>query len=524
MSRFPHADRMESIGGFEVVRRLGSGPRADVFLGRNQTPTASGPDQVVAIKVYRSSTPDSEIQHEIRALSRSASDHLVRLIDVATTPDGTPALILGPVGVRKLSELVVMSRRLTAGEVVTATAPIVDAIAGLHRAGVSHGAVHASNVMFDQRGAPVLVGFGSARVIEPARPRTEDQPLVSASESVRDVATDLADLAVVIRCVCAASDADSTRVRAHLDRLPFASDPAAWCAQLEDALHDLAPGEPVRFDGGRVPSQEVLAHGARAIKVSAHEAQPKPGEEASDAAESLGERRAALIEMRAGRTPAWILALGLPDTAVALLQTPVRGLVSALGSGLRNVRRPFWVVAGSTMAILVASLVLIPQNTTSSARAGEETGSASRAIAPSRSDLVEPEPIAPLAEPGSSIGEDSSPEEKASVRIAGDDPVAALEALLVGRSRCFDQRSILCLDAVDQPGSAAWEMDSTIITRGALGKHSPTPLARAGGITLSQRLGDSAILTATDAETGTEATVLVMRGETGWRIRDIIVP
>ena len=515
---------MESIGGFEVVRRLGSGPRADVFLGRNQTRTASGPDQAVAIKVYRPSTSDVEIQREIRALSRAASDHLVRLIDVATTPDGTPALILGPVGIRKLSELVVMSRRLTAGEVVTATAPLVDAIAGLHRAGVSHGAVHAANVMFDQRGAPVLVGFGSASVVESARPHAGDQLLLSASEGVRGVATDLADLAVVIRCVGAASDADTTRVCAHLDRLPFAPDPAAWCAELEDALHDLAPGEPVRFDEGMAHSQEAHAQEARAHEVSALEAQTKPGGEASDAVQSLGERRAALIEMRAGQTPAWILALALPDTAVALLQTPVRGLVSALGKGLRNVRRPFWVVAGSTMVVLVASLVLIPQNTTSSARAGQGTDSAARASAPPRSDLSEPAPIASLVKPSPSIGEVSSLLEEASVQITGDDPVVALEALLVGRSRCFEQRSILCLDAVDQPGSAVWEMDSTVITRREAGELSTTPLARAGAIILSDRLGDSAILTATDADTGTEATVLVLRGETGWRIRDIIVP
>ena len=63
-----------------------------------------------------------------------------------------------------------------------------------------------------------------------------------------------------------------------------------------------------------------------------------------------------------------------------------------------------------------------------------------------------------------------------------------------------------------------------VITRREAGEHSTTPLARAGAITLSDRLGDSAILTATDTDTGIETTVLMMRGETGWRIRDIIVP
>ena len=101
-----------------------------------------------------------------------------------------------------------------------------------------------------------------------------------------------------------------------------------------------------------------------------------------------------------------------------------------------------------------------------------------------------------------------------------DDPLAALELLLVERERCIRDLSVLCLDAVDQAGSAALADDTALVRAIQNGGESAHVALDASGAELVERLGDSAIvrLTATDPETQ-PASLLLMKGEAGWRIR-----
>ena len=502
---------MESIGGFELVRRLGSGPRAEVFLGRSQPTTSPGGSQSAAVKLFRPTTPLAEISKEIGALERARSDHLVRLIDIASAPDGTPALILGLLGATRLSDVVIATRCLSAGEVVTATVPIVGAVMQLHRAGVSHGGIRLSNIVFDHRGAPVLVGFGRARLIAERDIRASTTAFPSTRADDIGFGADLADLAVVIRAVCAASDAHTGSVFDHLDQLRQATDPVEWTAELEDLLHDLGLGEPVRFDGPTTARPTITP--------------PRDPAGVSVPAE-LGERRSALLETRAGRVPAWIAALGLPDAVIDVLQTPVVATIRRLSAALGAVRRPFWWAAGAVAVVLITSTVLIPQGAPSSARADPAThpsritthdaGDTSTAQPDRPDDTPDPVDTPDATDAGGSGGPRAE--------VMGDDPAVALDALLRVRSGCFDKRSVECLTTVDQAGSAAWDIDRSSITRQETGEDFQPLMMRATGITLSDRLGDSAILSATDVDSSLVLTVLVIRDEEGWRIRDIIAP
>jgi hypothetical protein len=102
--------------------------------------------------------------------------------------------------------------------------------------------------------------------------------------------------------------------------------------------------------------------------------------------------------------------------------------------------------------------------------------------------------------------------------IAGDDPVAAALALLERRGGCFAELSVLCLEHVDQQGSSALTADRAAIQQLRDGDEADYATAKADQARLVERLGDSALV-----EVGPEtapASLLLMRSEAGWRIRD----
>jgi len=113
------------------------------------------------LKVFHTDTSASSIDVELAALSASATAHVVRLIDIATVETGEPpCLVLERLPGPTLSLHLDDQRRLTAGQAVTVLAPLCAAVHALHEAGITHGAIHLRRIVFDQRGAPVLTGFG----------------------------------------------------------------------------------------------------------------------------------------------------------------------------------------------------------------------------------------------------------------------------------------------------------------------------------------------------------------------------
>ncbi|WP_394768151.1 hypothetical protein [Lacisediminihabitans sp.] len=77
-----------------------------------------------------------------------------------------------------------------------------------------------------------------------------------------------------------------------------------------------------------------------------------------------------------------------------------------------------------------------------------------------------------------------------------------------------------CLDSVDQAGSAAIEADENLIRTAQQDRRKPVPLA-ADHAELVQRLGDSAMVRIVGADGAPPASLLLVRGSAGWRIRDI---
>jgi serine/threonine protein kinase len=128
-----------------------------------------------------------------------------------------------------------------------------------------------------------------------------------------------------------------------------------------------------------------------------------------------------------------------------------------------------------------------------------------------------PSPAPPAAPPQTEPA--VSPTAVPSEVEAPEDPVEALSRLLARREECLRDLSMLCLEDVDEQGSAALDDDRRAIQAVIDAGEQPAAVdARDAAVV--ERLGDS-VLIALGPESR-PASVLLMKGEAGWRIRDYI--
>ncbi|MGN6501835.1 MAG: hypothetical protein ACTHKX_02885 [Pseudolysinimonas sp.] len=234
-------------------------------------------------------------------------------------------------------------------------------------------------------------------------------------------------------------------------------------AMLSSDLFDLAASRPIRFD----QDEESVRAPMRVVGLTA----PPP--------QSTGEAQV-------------LLSRALEFGPARLVREAVR---RRWGSWSARGRRLALAVASATVVTVVAVLA-IP--------------SPAPSVAPVGSGAPDPDPV-------SSSAGDAAP--TAPREVVGDDPLAALGPLLSRRTECFRELSEVCLADVDEQGSSAWSDDRAALD--AIVDHAQQPvLLDAGGAELVQRLGDSALIAlAPDTE---PASLLLLKGEAGWRIRDYV--
>ena len=234
----------DSVAGFRLVRKLGSGSRADVFLGH----AGSESPRTAAIKVFHATTAAESIDSEVRALSLANHAHTVALRDLSTGADGRPVLVLERLELGSLGHLLTRRSSLTAGEAVTILAPLAAAVGAIHESGVAHGVISASRVLFRESGAPVLCGFGHA------------------SFGGDGVEADNRALAALTHGVLERVDG-AAALRAWLGSL--VGHPLGFSVQLSERIFDLAEAAPVRFEPDPIRAELVPARTVQATTVQA---------------------------------------------------------------------------------------------------------------------------------------------------------------------------------------------------------------------------------------------------------------
>lgn len=525
MLRVLQTRSMETVGGYRLVRTLGIGARSHIYLGHAGSRETPAGDRIAAIKVYRPATDDASIDREIEALARASSQHLLELIDLATGPDGRPCLILPRLGSGTLARLLAVRGTVAPGEAVSILVPVVQAVQELHRVGVAHGAVASSSVLFDDRGAPVLARFGAASLIG-------DFPIDGSGPSLTPAELDaepraIADRTALQGLLMTVLDRLEPGSPRTLDALrQVFSDSAFGMARLLDIidlLFALAPALPIRFDEApldSLTSLSLIRPGPDPVSPLAvfGPGSPTPMSEFSSSKSPTSEMRVGTAIRHFTRLLSTARIVGVADThPFARFRQRVFGF-------LAPVRMPVWIAGGAGIAALVIALTVIPA-------ARSETPAGSPGATPT-STASAPTQGAPSGSPRSSgagapaPGAAQNPEAPKATRES-DDPVAAARALLSIRSKCFSAKSTTCFDSVDQVGSAMIEADRDLFRRLVSG--APLPIeATLDGFTpqLIQQWGDSAILQLVAADGSAAsmtnpAPLLLVRGETGWRIRDL---
>jgi hypothetical protein len=516
----------DTVAGYRLIRRIGSGRSSEVFLARGPDDTAGNPS--VALKIFRPEADPDAIGREVQAMLACPTAALPRLYDVATTPENRVCLVLEHLQGLGLDRVLEGRGTVAAGEVVTVAATVTATLQALHDAGFSHPEVTASCVRFDGNGRPVLLGLGALATLPHG---------VAGVGMKRDAAVGLTGLLRSLLAYLDRGDAAAPAAGALLaefEAAALARPFPATLAGLESALFAWAAAGEVRF----------------AVRAPAAEPAPMPALQVQASQGRAGQVRAAAVN-----------AVQPPVGPVAAQVTGrVRGMVGrwvahsgaaavarAQGQRLRSVRRraetAIRLVPGGRPVILgfaVVSVLVIgglaalsslppaagsgPHRSAGSGATGTAaTGTAATGTAATGTaapaDLPDTEP-------------DTEPAASAQDMVTGDDPAAAVLELLHRREACLAEGSVLCLDGVDQPGSVVMAADGYRIRQmqeeavppttapvpagpGAVGPRTAVVQERTGNAALVVLGGEGRKVNAQPA------SALVIKGEAGWRLREL---
>ncbi len=158
----------EDLGtDFDVVRPLGEGAFAKVFLGRERAL-----DRPVAVKVLRRSlaADDTARQRFVREARLAAKIHhpaVVSVYRVGELSDGRPYLVMEYIDGRTYADILAAGGRLSEDEVREVLTEVCGALEAAHALGIIHRDVRPGNIMRTRDGGRiVLADFGVAGVLE----------------------------------------------------------------------------------------------------------------------------------------------------------------------------------------------------------------------------------------------------------------------------------------------------------------------------------------------------------------------
>ena len=180
------------IGAYRIERAIGHGGMGAVYLAKR----ADGEfDQQVAIKVVgnrlASSVMLDRFREERRILAVLEHPNVARLLDGGTTPDGLPYVVMEYVDGVPINDFC-DARRLPVRSRIALFRLVCGAVSYAHQRLVIHRDIKAGNILVTADGAPKLLDFGIATLVDPslapeARARTVLRALTPDSASPEQV-------------------------------------------------------------------------------------------------------------------------------------------------------------------------------------------------------------------------------------------------------------------------------------------------------------------------------------------------
>lgn len=163
----------QTIGRYEIIRSVGRGSQATVYLGRDPTL-----DRLVAIKVLTSGDAvlnrmtDDGAPLEARISSKLKHPNIVPIFDAGEC-DAGPYLVFEYVEGQTLAQLLKSGGAMPLEKAVPIIAAILKALAAAHASEILHLDLNPRNILIDRDDMPRVMDFGLAQYIDLARERDE---------------------------------------------------------------------------------------------------------------------------------------------------------------------------------------------------------------------------------------------------------------------------------------------------------------------------------------------------------------
>jgi serine/threonine-protein kinase len=200
------------IPGFQIDRMIGEGGFGQVWHAHREVDRELVAIKVLHLELVRSNDAMTRFQRELEAIQRLRHPNVVRALDHGTIADGRPYLVLELLEGPSLRDVLMDRGALPPREMMEILAPLCDALAVAHDAGLVHRDVKPSNVILarDEEGRirPVLLDFGLVKLVDQAGPGLTSSrsmlgtPAAMAPEQMRgqpvDARTDVYALGLLI--------------------------------------------------------------------------------------------------------------------------------------------------------------------------------------------------------------------------------------------------------------------------------------------------------------------------------------
>lgn len=489
----------DAVAGYRRVRALTETATARLVLvhtfgseselavdagGAAASATLATTSGIRALKRLHSSSSVALMLSEAECLSRAAGEHTIAVDDLAAAADDSPILVLHWTGVGTLRRLLRSRQSLRVGEAITIIAPLVSALSRIHQSGVAIGDVGLDTVQFDEAGRPFFSEFSSAQLR-----RVNATP----AEILEDTAfrADRRQLAAVAASVLAAVHTDRDGQRSIDELNDWLSDDATsaareWDQLIEQRLFHLGAPEPLRLTADPITTgTDASAAGNLTNRTGIRGAE-----------ESISEARSLLA------LPPWL------DGQVAVVVTQfaeqIGGWRRAIIRWCRPVRPRTWVIAVIGIVCVLAAGSIIALDAPAGGAAEES--------------LLDP------ADSPSSVADTPSTEESVAETLSVD-AEEALGVLLAARAACIRDLSVVCLEAISPAGTPAYVNDAALIEAVLGGAELPTDAVfDPSRGEKKQELGDSVLFEFLNDDTSKPASVLLVKGEAGWRLRSYTLP
>ncbi|PYQ60428.1 MAG: serine/threonine protein kinase, partial [Acidobacteria bacterium] len=159
----------QRIGAWRIVREIGRGGMGAVYLAERADQEF---EQRVAIKVVRRGMDTDEIVRRFRAerqiLAHLDHPNIAKLFDGGTTDDGRPYFVMEYVDGRPIDQFCA-ERKLSVRERLELFRQACSAIHFAHQNLIVHRDLKPGNILVTADGAPKLLDFGIAKLLDPTQ-------------------------------------------------------------------------------------------------------------------------------------------------------------------------------------------------------------------------------------------------------------------------------------------------------------------------------------------------------------------